>query len=66
MTHWSATDLARATIQDDIVASVCGEYPSAKRTHFVLDNLNTRWHEQTCRAVAKLSRCPLPPLQTGT
>jgi hypothetical protein len=33
--------------------------------HFVLDNLNTHWHELTRRAVARLSRCPLPPVQTG-
>ena len=54
-----------ADVFADFVASVCGEYPSAKKIHFVLDNLNTHWHEQTCRAVAKLSRCPLPPIQTG-
>ena len=55
-----------ADVFADFVASVCGEYPSAKKIHFVLDNLNTHWHELTCRAVAKLSRCPLPPIQTGT
>jgi transposase len=55
-----------ADVFADFVASVCGEYPRAKKIHFVLDNLNTHWHELTCRTVAKLSRCPLPPIQTGT
>lgn len=31
----------------------------------MLDNLNTHWHELTCRAVARLSQCPLPPVETG-
>ena len=55
-----------AEVFADFVTSVCGEYPRAKKIHFVLDNLNTHWHELTCRAVAKLSRCPLPPIETGT
>ncbi len=50
----------------DFVESVCGEYAEARKIHFVLDNLNTHWHERTCRVVAKLSRCPVPPIKTGS
>ena len=54
-----------ADVFADFVESLCGEYPDARKIHFVLDNLNTHWHELTCRAVAKLSGCPLPPIETG-
>jgi len=59
------TDNRPAEVFADFVESVCWYYRKAKRIHFVLDNLNTHWHEETCRAVAKLSRCPLPPMSTG-
>jgi transposase len=59
------TDNRPAEVFADFVKSVSRRYRKAKRIHFVLDNLNTHWHEQACRAVAKLSRCPLPPLDTG-
>ena len=54
-----------AEVFADFVDSVCGEHANADRIHFVLDNLNTHWHELTCRAVAKLSQCALPPIKTG-
>jgi transposase len=59
------TDNRPAEVFADFVESVSRHYRKAKRIHFVLDNLNTHWHEETCRVVAKLSRCPLPPLETG-
>lgn len=55
-----------AEVFADFVESVCGEYAEARKIHFVLDNLNTHWHELTCRGVAKLSRCPVPPIKTGS
>ena len=54
-----------AEVFADFVESVCGEYAEARKIHWVLDNLNTHWHDLTCRAVAKLSQCPLPPVKTG-
>ena len=54
-----------AEVFADFVESICGEYANAKKIHFVLDNLNTHWHELTCRIVAKLSRRPLPSIETG-
>jgi len=59
------TDNRPAEVFADFVESVSHHYCAAKRIHFVLDNLNTHWHAETCRAVAKLSGCPLPPLETG-
>jgi transposase len=59
------TDNRPAEVFADFVESVSRHYRKAKRIHFVLDNLNTHWHEATCRTVAKLSRCPLPPMATG-
>ena len=55
-----------AEVFANFVESVCGEYAEARKIHFVLDNLNTHWHELTCRVVAKLSRCPVPPIKTGS
>jgi hypothetical protein len=54
-----------AEVFADFVESVGGEYAAARKIHFVLDNLNTHWHALTCRAVARLSQCPLPPVQTA-
>ena len=54
-----------ADVFADFVESLCEEHSDARKIHFVLDNLNTHWHELTCRMVAKLSRCPLPPVETG-
>ena len=54
-----------AEVFADFVESVCGEYAEARKIHFVLDNLNTHWHELTCQAVAKLSGCTLPQIKTG-
>jgi transposase len=59
------TDNRPAEVFADFVESVSRYYCKAKRIHFVLDNLNTHWHEETCRVVAKLSQCPLPPVKTG-
>jgi transposase len=59
------TDNRPAEVFADFVESVSYHYRKAKRIHFVLDNLNTHWHEAACRTVAKLSRCPLPPTATG-
>ncbi len=59
------TDNRPAGVFADFVESVCRHYRKAKRIHFVLDNLNTHWHEATCRTVAKLCQCPLPPMVTG-
>lgn len=54
-----------AEVFADFVECVCGEYRDATKIHVVLDNLNTHWHERTCRAVANLCRCPVPPIETG-
>jgi transposase len=54
-----------AAVFADFVESLCGQYAAARKIHVVLDNLNTHWHELTCRAVAEISSCPLPPVQTG-
>jgi transposase len=59
------TENRPAEVFADFVESVSRYYRKAKRIHFVLDNLNTHWHEETCRVVAKLSRCPLPAMKTG-
>ena len=59
------TENRPAEVFADFVESVSRYYRKAKAIHFVLDNLNTHWHEETCRTVAKISRCPLPPITTG-
>lgn len=54
-----------AEVFADFMTSINEYYRQAKRIHVVLDNLNTHWHELTCRSVAELCRCPLPPICTG-
>ena len=55
-----------AEVFADFVDWLCGLYDKTRKIHIVLDNLNTHYHELTCRVVAKRSRCPLPPITTGT
>lgn len=44
---------------------VCQRYADARRIHVVLDNLNTHYHELTCRVVADFCQCRLGPTHTG-
>lgn len=44
---------------------VCQYYCDARAIHIVLDNLNTHYHELTCRVVADFCKCDPGQTQTG-
>jgi hypothetical protein len=41
-------------------------HPPKAEIHYIMDNLNTHFHDDFCRTVAKLSGVPYSPLRTGT
>ncbi len=48
----------------EFIEWICNYYSQSKKIHMVLDNLNTHYHELTCRTIAKLSKCALGPIET--
>ena len=40
-------------------------HPRDAQLHYIMDNLNTHYHNDFCRTVAKLSAVPYSPLRTG-
>lgn len=53
-----------AEVFAEFIEWVCQYYCDARSIHIVLDNLNTHYHELTCRTVADFCKCD--PGQTGT
>lgn len=59
------TESRPAEVFADFVKRLCARYRRARKIHLVLDNLNTHWHELTCRTVATLCGCRLPSIDTA-
>lgn len=54
-----------AEVFGEFIQWACRFYDGAQRIHVVLDNLNTHYHELTCRAVADFCKCELGEIETG-
>ena len=53
-----------AEVFAEFVAWLCDYYHDAGQLHVVLDNLNTHYHEQTCRIIAEVCGCRVADLST--
>ena len=54
-----------AEVFAEFIEWVCQYYCDARAIHIVLDNLNTHYHELTCRAVADFCKCDPGQTKTG-
>jgi hypothetical protein len=54
-----------AEVFAEFIEWVCQYYCDARSIHIVLDNLNTHYHELTCRAVADFCKCDPGQIKTG-
>ena len=54
-----------AEVFAEFIEWVCQYYCDARSIHIVLDNLNTHYHELTCRAVADFCKCDPGQTKTG-